>query len=565
MSIIREQMQDAAPHTWRIEQSLDEIEASLKEQIHIASLSSGAFFSPYHYQRLFRAIVGDSVMEYVKKRRLSQAAMELCKTARPILEIALDYGYESHEGFSRAFKAVHGVTPTECRKYGIYTLYERVTTRKEKFIMSKAKEKLTEYTTGILRRLNEFAVQIRKAGELSGEVGRRTTIRGHVNLYAVLEQETVLLGERAIATCETIGAALHAVPGTEETDSCSALSLAQECLALLKYLDELCFQTKLLAFHAQVNGARIGTTLRSDAEPVIQAYQKLSESAYTEFPEITGLFRELAGLLLGELRAEYQEKLHELSALLSRTAQNVQTAETALGQEGNAPGGETWNLLGEETGCIKNELMSLADFVTTNQDGSFDLLSTVPEQVKSLAFRANILALDEKMELIRRVPPQSGQWQEGHLIALADLLHDAYQEAVDLLSQAGKLAALPQRVPEPSHRQWLEEILFQSALYRFYVKLETARFQHVATPVQQEQLTELLTSIGAKSERLAAQLKKPNSELTSEISDIVRHCGKDLREIASGLEAFAKAEPQKGAVFAFFAEEYTKFADRVEA
>lgn len=102
-----------------IDDSIDFIESRLTESIDISELAQQAFFSKTHYQRLFRATVGEPVMEYVKNRRLQLACRDVRAGSTAILDIALKYGYVSHEGFTRAFKAYFGVTPSEYRKYSI--------------------------------------------------------------------------------------------------------------------------------------------------------------------------------------------------------------------------------------------------------------------------------------------------------------------------------------------------------------------------------------------------------------------------------------------------------------
>ena len=99
-----------------IDGSIDFIESRLTEAIDVGELAQRAFFSKTHYQRLFRAIVGEPVMEYVKNRRLQLACRDVRAGNTGILDIALKYGYDSHEGFTRAFKAYFGVTPYEYRK-----------------------------------------------------------------------------------------------------------------------------------------------------------------------------------------------------------------------------------------------------------------------------------------------------------------------------------------------------------------------------------------------------------------------------------------------------------------
>lgn len=101
-----------------LEASVDEIEQDLSIQADPKRLCRRLRCSPYEYQRLFSLIVGAPLAEYVKRRRLTEAGEELIHSdeAVNILHTALRYGYSSHSAFSRAFKAFHGVTPSEIRR-----------------------------------------------------------------------------------------------------------------------------------------------------------------------------------------------------------------------------------------------------------------------------------------------------------------------------------------------------------------------------------------------------------------------------------------------------------------
>jgi AraC family transcriptional regulator len=92
-------------HIERIQRAIDYIEEHLKDELPIESIADVAYFSMWHFQRVFGAIIGDSVKEYVRKRRLASALIELTSTDRRILEIAIDHQFESQESFTRAFKA----------------------------------------------------------------------------------------------------------------------------------------------------------------------------------------------------------------------------------------------------------------------------------------------------------------------------------------------------------------------------------------------------------------------------------------------------------------------------
>ena len=81
------------------------IDAHLKEPLCVELLASMAGFSPYYYCRLFSLYLEMPVMEYVRRRRLAYAAGEICGGKR-ILDVAMDYGFESHNGFTKAFRKI---------------------------------------------------------------------------------------------------------------------------------------------------------------------------------------------------------------------------------------------------------------------------------------------------------------------------------------------------------------------------------------------------------------------------------------------------------------------------
>lgn len=99
-----------------VQSSIRYIEEHLSEQIDIEELSKIAYLSPFYYQRLFNRLVGKPVMEYIKLRRLANAA-EFLKTNNNhrIIDVALRFGFENHETFTRAFKSTYGMTPVEYR------------------------------------------------------------------------------------------------------------------------------------------------------------------------------------------------------------------------------------------------------------------------------------------------------------------------------------------------------------------------------------------------------------------------------------------------------------------
>jgi AraC family transcriptional regulator len=91
------------------------IQERLDEELPLDRLARVAHFSPYHFHRVFKALVGEGVSEYVRRLRLESAAVALKTTDRGVVRIALDAGYGTHEAFTRAFRQLFGVSPTQFR------------------------------------------------------------------------------------------------------------------------------------------------------------------------------------------------------------------------------------------------------------------------------------------------------------------------------------------------------------------------------------------------------------------------------------------------------------------
>jgi AraC family transcriptional regulator len=108
--------------------AIDYIENNLDSEIEYARIAQIALCSQYHFQRMFEFLIGVPLSEYIRRRRLTLAAFDLQNGNEKIIDIALKYGYNSPDSFSRAFMAMHGITPSKAREKGIsLKAYPRVT------------------------------------------------------------------------------------------------------------------------------------------------------------------------------------------------------------------------------------------------------------------------------------------------------------------------------------------------------------------------------------------------------------------------------------------------------
>lgn len=101
-----------------MQKAIDYIENNLDKDINFEIVAKEVGTSAFYFHRIFSAIIGVSPTTYIRNRRLTLAAQEISKNNENILHIALKYGFDSHEAFSRAFKNFHGVAPKMAKTDG---------------------------------------------------------------------------------------------------------------------------------------------------------------------------------------------------------------------------------------------------------------------------------------------------------------------------------------------------------------------------------------------------------------------------------------------------------------
>ncbi len=100
----------------QLEKAIVYIEKNLGEDIKVEEIAGAVGYSYFHFHRIFEAVIGESVGNYLRTRRLARAANDLIYTDKRIIDIAMAYQFESQEAFNRAFKKVYEVTPGVFRK-----------------------------------------------------------------------------------------------------------------------------------------------------------------------------------------------------------------------------------------------------------------------------------------------------------------------------------------------------------------------------------------------------------------------------------------------------------------
>lgn len=109
----------------RIQRVLRHIERCSGAVPSLDDLAEVANFSPFHFHRVFKSLVGENVAAYVRRLTLENAAQRLSYSRDSVLTIALDAGYESPEAFARSFRAAFGLSPSQYRKKGGSPVFSR--------------------------------------------------------------------------------------------------------------------------------------------------------------------------------------------------------------------------------------------------------------------------------------------------------------------------------------------------------------------------------------------------------------------------------------------------------
>lgn len=139
--------------------SIDYIEQNLMKELDIGKIAKKAALSSFYYQRIFGAMCGMTVGEYIRERRMTLAAQELVGSDCKVIDIALKYGYDSPDSFTKAFQRFHGITPAQAREKGanlrsLAPLHIKITLEGGTMLDYKIVEKAAFTVVGIKKSFN---------------------------------------------------------------------------------------------------------------------------------------------------------------------------------------------------------------------------------------------------------------------------------------------------------------------------------------------------------------------------------------------------------------------------
>lgn len=280
-------MHDRTP----IFRSLNMIEERIREKLTVEALARGVHFSKYHYQRMFREAVGDSVMGYVTRRKLALAAGELAETDSTVLEVALRYGYDSHEGFTRSFKSYMGVTPAEYRKY-------RLPARPREMEKERSAMMYSKTTDEIIRELNGLIVEARETADYTRKnMGAGTEALFYEEFWDFTAGRAQELADGLSKTLEQVTALGRRPDGIWAR------------FRIVKAMEDAAFAAGVTAFQTGLMIARAREGQRQAYQHICLRYSRLAEHARLKAGKVADFLQELAGLIFQDMRRNGAQRI----------------------------------------------------------------------------------------------------------------------------------------------------------------------------------------------------------------------------------------------------------------
>ena len=139
--------------------SIDYMEQNLTKELDIERIAQKAALSSFYYQRIFGAMCGMTVGEYIRARRMTLAAQELNSKDVKVIDVAVRYGYDSPDSFAKAFQRFHGITPSQAREPGaplrsLAPLHIKITLEGGNMLDYKIVEKAPFTVVGVKKRFS---------------------------------------------------------------------------------------------------------------------------------------------------------------------------------------------------------------------------------------------------------------------------------------------------------------------------------------------------------------------------------------------------------------------------
>lgn len=493
-------------------QSLAIIEEKIREKLTVESLAESLHFSKYHYQRMFREAVGDSVMRYVTGRKLTLAAADLIETEDTVLDIALKYGYDSHEGFTRSFRAYIGVTPTEYRKYHSSVSSPETKAEKEKSAMlySKATDEVIRELNGLIVQAKETADYLRKNKGSDPEIAE-----AYSDFWDYIADKTDAMADTLTETLERITVI------AKRPDEITARFI------IIKTVEDAVFRLNLITFQTGLTISRAKPEHRNVLNEMGDRFSALSYNARIKSVKIVGLFNELAGLIFGDIRSNAEERINKA---VKNGGEAVKLLEKAPDRG--------YAYIQEEIDIIVKEL-------------SFTVLEKVTaELLEDLVFRLDIIAFSADMDMLRS--PSDKPLLEGiarfkeQLSEAAEFFRSLSEDIVRSFEDSGK-----NLIVQRTERKKYGDLAFQENILLFYLKGEVQKLRSHLNNEQKSAFEKVFEKMN-----IVIRLANHSDYIDVDITAVLqKEMAENMKSIYSELTALKEELGDYGSAVGYIAEE----------
>jgi AraC-like DNA-binding protein len=432
------------------------------------------YFSRTHYQRLFHAVVGEPVMEYIKKRRLQLACRALGESTATVLEVAVAHGYDSYEGFSRAFKAYFGMSPSQYRRV-------RTGIDKEEFCMlsENLKNDAARHIGEIVQALEPITAECNALAQAAEAVGKATGKIGATTL--ILAAEYAELARRMAASAQYLQQNLQE---KEQTTTQTIFDMTDTVEMYMKILDDCTFQFNVLCLFSSVETARIANPVPQALADVDKKLEALTRRvAETRTKTIYPLLDALLALIQAEIESDAANQNSQAVALLQKTASDgmvlaadLKSAALSLGENGHAFMHIAKDVE-KRVEAVKHAANAIRDY-----NGDRKPVDDAIKNMEDATFLTNISAFNAKIETARSGFIESLKACTERVLQLPQQMYEACRTGQDLFNESVRLAKLMRQSRErkeiPAEQQYqkdMEDILFQSGILFSQMLLEAER------------------------------------------------------------------------------------------
>ena len=186
----------------RLNNAINYIEENICARIDLEEVSKIACCGTYHFQRMFAYIADMPLSEYIRRRRMSLAAVDLQSGNEKVIDVSLKYGYDSPTAFNRAFKGVHGITPSQAREEGVIlkaypSIIFKITIKGDSEMNYRIEKKKAFRLIGVSKPLEQ---EIEKNFEIVPEMWSEATMNGIIPRLAKM-MDGIPMGLLGVSSC----------------------------------------------------------------------------------------------------------------------------------------------------------------------------------------------------------------------------------------------------------------------------------------------------------------------------------------------------------------------------